>query len=174
MAPATDRIMLRITQATAQRFVDWGEGVHLFATAGQPLDELREKAVSDRLALAAEFLETAARMQRTRPPHYRDAVSRYYYSMYHAMRAAALYRYRGDDHSSHAELPGKTPADFPDSSLWQNELKNARELRNQADYDPYPAQGSYWKLRALQMGPVATRLVTVVRGYLASKGCRYI
>ncbi len=42
---------------------------------------------------------------RGRPPMRRVAVGRYYYAMYHAMRAVVYFRTPGDDHEQHSDLP---------------------------------------------------------------------
>ncbi len=83
-------------------------------------------------------MQHADRLMRARPPMCRVAVGRYYYGMYHAMRAVVYFHVTGDDHEQHSVLPRSMPADFPDADFWKNALKDARLRRNEADYDPYP------------------------------------
>jgi len=166
--------MLRLTQAKEQQYSDWAYGIYVRSATGQDLDDLREQAVVDRLRLATDFLAAAEALMKARPPRYRDAISRYYYAMYHSIRAAALFSHQGDDQSTHAELPGRTPGDFPNTATRQNELKNARALRNQADYDPYPADEVHWKAQARLIRPLAASLLGDVRAFLLSKGCRHL
>lgn len=174
MAPASDAHLLRVTQAKADVFERWMEGVYLETSSGQPLPELQDQAVVDRLKLAERFAAAARSQLRSRPPRYRDAISRYYYAMYHGMRAVALFHYKGDDHQEHSALPGRTPPDFPDAARWQNALKSAKQMRNSADYDPYPAAEAAWRSQALQIQADSVELVRVIRGYLLTKGCRFI
>ncbi len=91
--------------------------------------------------------------------------------MYHAMRAAAFVYHDGDDHESHSDLPLHVPPDFPNSANWQNELKNARLMRNAADYDPYPRADSFWQPRADAIKTLADDLLRATRVYLQGKGC---
>jgi len=97
------------------------------------------------------------------------AVSRSYYAMYHAMRAAAFVFHGGDDHQEHQTLPGKAPDDMQTRDLWSNKLKDARERRNAADYDPYPKSETAWRLPALDLVAEARRFVGEVRTYLKTE-----
>ena len=174
MAPATEEQLLRVVQARINELRLWNEGVYLETTTGIPLAELHDRAVVDRLVLAERFLSAAGSLMRTRPPRYRDAISRYYYAMYHSVRAATLYHYNGDDHEEHSTLQKMVPPDLPDVEKWKNALKNARLRRNSADYDPYPAHEAAWRAQAAQLRTESTDLVGVVRAYLVSKGCRFV
>jgi hypothetical protein len=91
--------------------------------------------------------------------------------MYHALRSAAYMHYGGDDHQEHSELPKKVPQDFPNHDFWANQLKSAREYRNQADYDPYPKSNAYWQSIATSVAADAANLMPIVTAYLRSKGC---
>lgn len=141
------------------------------ASLGRKLDELRDQTCADRLALAGTFLLAGDRLLRLRPPEYRSAISRYYYAMFHCMRAAVYYDNDGDDHQKHEVLAQHTPADFPDSAVWQNRLKDARGIRNDADYDAYPKQHSEFRQSALNLRAQATAMIPLVHAYLVSKGC---
>lgn len=110
----------------------------------------------------------------TSPPLYRDAVSRFYYGMYHGLRAVSYHFHGGDDHEAHSELPRYVPAGFPDADLWSNRLKSARERRNSADYDPHPASPAAWRLIAEELETHATELIATVRHHLRAEGCQYL
>lgn len=172
-SPADER-MLRLTQANKTLLKCWAEGVHLQSASKRTIDDLVHQAAADRLAFADEFLRAADRLMRIRPPEYRNAISRYYYAMYHAMRAVVFFCYAGDDHQEHKKLPDATPDDFPDSATWTNGLKSARNLRNEADYDPYPNSDALFQQRAVDLRKDANQLLAVSRGYLKSKGCSYV
>lgn len=128
-------VLLTVTKARRHLIDAWIGGVRLEERTGKTLDELRERAAADRLSLALDLRRRGDRLVAARPAQYRDAVSRYYYAMYHAMRATVFFVEGGDDHQEHKVLPSKTPADLVDSALWQNALKDARTTRNAADYD---------------------------------------
>jgi len=127
-----------------------------------------------RLLLAKELLQTADKLMRSRPAQYRSAISRYYYSMYHAIRAVVYYVHGGDDHQEHTNLPGHLPPDFVDRALWQNALKDARARRNDADYDPYPLAPGAWRDVARDLRVRARQLVVLAESYLRWKGCAHI
>lgn len=104
----------------------------------------------------------------------RAAIARYYYAMYHAMRAAAFEFHKGDDHEQHSVLSQRgIPDDYPKRALAANTLKDARTLRNEADYEPYPAATTYYRKAARALGPVASTFVAEARSYVVSKGNPY-
>ena len=145
-------------------------GVSLESRTGYPLATLSRKVVEDRLALAKKLLRSAQdEMTRAKPCH-RTAVSRSYYSMYHAFRAVVFAIHGGDDHQEHAKLPSAIPQDFPSRSHWENDLKTARLDRNRADYDPYPRGHRAFQATATNTLARATALLPVVRDYLRKKG----
>lgn len=109
-----------------------------------------------------------------RPPLYRGALSRFYYSMYHSMRAVVYFSHEGDDFQAHSKLPGYTPDDFPEASLWQNALKDARTRRNAADYDAYPKSDKAYRAGALALQVQAIELEKLSREYLKLKGCAHL
>lgn len=94
--------------------------------------------------------------------------------MYHAIRAVAYFNEGGDDKESHATLPGAVPSDFTDSAIWQNELKDARSRRNEADYDPYPINPSDWRDVARDLQGKAPTLLVLAESYLKKKGCGHL
>ncbi|TXS34099.1 HEPN domain-containing protein [Streptomyces sp. gb1(2016)] len=138
------------------------------------MSDLQHQVCADRIELSAHFLKAADKSLRTRPAQYRTAVSRYYYSMYHAARAVVYFAHGGDDHEKHSVLPTKLPADFPSSSYWQNELKDARLNRNSADYDPYPGAQAHWKGLANALSSTAPNFLQLATSYLKQKGCAHV
>lgn len=168
---ASESNLLRLSQAKKTDIESFKEGLYLEKASGLSIDELRLQACADRLQLAESFLGAADRLMRSRPPMLRVAVGRYYYAMYHAMRAVVYFQTPGDDHEQHSILPGRAPGDFPNVDYWKNELKNARLRRNQADYDPYPAADQGFRDLATALRRQAHALLTEARSYLHLKGC---
>ena len=142
---SNSKILSRVSKAKIYVIDNWKEGIYLEDKIGKPLDEIIKKVAIDRFQFARSFLRDARILRNQTPPSYRSSISRYYYSMYHAIRSAAYIHYGGDDHEEHKALPGKIPIDFPNYQNWANELKNARERRNHADYEPYPKTSIDWK-----------------------------
>jgi uncharacterized protein (UPF0332 family) len=162
---------IRIAKATKVLFDQWGEGVDLVASAGLPIDQLRLHAASARLLLAYGHRRDGDLLLQARPPRSRSAISRFYYAMYHAMRAAVFVDHGGDDHEQHSVLPGHVPRNFPTPGVWQNALKSAREHRNKADYDPYPGAPATWSKIAATLKKDADQLLLLTKQYLVGKGC---
>ena len=169
----TERL-LRVAKATRNDTDRWREGIFLEGDTGHTLDELRDRATADRLDLARRFLRRAERMVRLSPPLYRDAVSRLYYSMYHAWRALVFFTHGGDDYEKHSELSLRSPPGFPNEDVWKNRLKVARLERNKVDYDAYPKGEGGLGAAALQLEEQAAELLRLSRAYLRSRGCRYL
>lgn len=171
---APPQTLNRVLKAQKREVAAWKEGLHLEHASGRTIDDLHARGTADRLLLASRFRRQADRMLQMDPPSYRDAVSRYYYAMYHAMRAVVFFVEAGDDYQPHSELPKHTPNDFTDAALWQNALKDARERRNAADYEPYPKTDSGLRKPALAMRSQAAELIGVSRAYLRAKGCQHV
>ena len=170
-ATATERRLLRLSKLPRAHIELLKEGVSLETALARPVDDAMAQAVADRLALAEEFLSMAEVLVRSRSNMWRAAIARYYYAMYHAMRAASFQDHGGDDHEQHTTLSQRgVPSDFPNRALRINELRAARALRNEADYDPYPANSAYFKTEAKSIRPTARAFVTEVRNYLRAKG----
>ncbi|WP_446900638.1 HEPN domain-containing protein [Burkholderia sp. YIM B11467] len=138
MTRITESELLLISKAKIEKLRNFADGVSLSRRARSSIERLRARVAKDRLVLAKSKLRDATQAANSTPALWRTAVSRAYYAMYHAARAATYLSYGGDDHEEHSALPGKLPADFPDFEQWRNKLKNARYERNRADYDPYP------------------------------------
>jgi uncharacterized protein (UPF0332 family) len=169
-----EQALLRLTKAKRSA-LDLTTHIADFAQANnRPVTELRDQATADRLSLAQSFIAAAEVLMTANPPMYRDAISRYYYAMYHTMRAVVYSTHGGDDHQEHAALPSHTPPDFPSSAVWRNTLKDARGRRNEADYDPYPSSPQAWQDIAADLRTKATQLVVISRAYLRGKGCRFV
>jgi uncharacterized protein (UPF0332 family) len=161
----------RLAKAANKQIKDWEEGVSLQNDSGQTISQLISNAAADRWRFAYEHRHNANKLLRSKPPLYRSAISRYYYSMYHAIRACVFVSHGGDDHQEHRELPLYIPRDFPPEPNWQNMLRNARVLRNRADYEPYPKSNIAWKQDAFDLKTDADLFLSTARAYLQTKGC---
>jgi uncharacterized protein (UPF0332 family) len=174
MLTASEERLQRVTKLPNKLVVLLKEGVSLEAQLSRTLDDAMAQTVADRLDLADEFLTMAGTLLRSRSDLSRPAIARFYYSMYHAMRAVAFQYHKGDDFEEHSTLSSKgVPKDFPQSALASNALKNARILRNEADYEQYPLAKNYFRSEARGLQPVATAFVTDARNYVSSKGNPY-
>lgn len=143
--------LIRITKAKKEQVENWKEGVSLEYDSGRTVSVLALGAAADRWRLAIQHRRHGNKLLVTSPPLYRNAVSRYYYAMYHAIRACSYIAHGGDDYQEHRMLPQQIPQDFAPGDDWQTKLKNARALRNQADYDPYPKSDRAFKSDALSL-----------------------
>jgi uncharacterized protein (UPF0332 family) len=161
----------RIGEAPAALLGNWREGVSLAGDSGLTIDALKLGVAAARWKLAAEYRRDAKKLLRLRPPPFRSVISRFYYAMYHSMRAACYVYHDGDDHESHSNLPLHIPGDFPNAATCKNTLKSARLARNAADYDPYPKSGKTWQRQAEAIRKDAEALLVETRNYLRSKGC---
>jgi len=169
MPRASSDDLLIISKSSKEKLDALAFGAHLAKRTGYDLSQLRSKAAADRVDLARSLLRDALEAAQLGTPRYRTAVSRAYYAMYHALRAATYIAHGGDDHEQHTTLPGKIPNDFPDRTRWENALKNARYERNRADYDPYPRIEKNFEHAAQTLVAAATELLPLVRGYLRRK-----
>ncbi len=149
----------------------WAEGVSLESDTGLSINELRRRAAVDRWWLAHDFRRRGRKMVGQAPPQHRDAVSRFYYSMYHAFRAIVFIEFGGDDHEAHSTLQKSIPQNFPSRQQWSNRLKNARLDRNSADYDPYPKSETAWRSASQRLSADADELLSVTKTYLIATGC---
>jgi uncharacterized protein (UPF0332 family) len=171
---ASPTTLRRVATANKKQIDGWREGRHLESESSRTLEELLARVASDRIGLARSLLRDAERLAAQTPPLYRASVSRGYYAMYHAMRAAAFVFHGGDDHQEHRALPAKAPDDLAEPDKWSNRLKDARERRNQADYDPYPKSPTAWRAIADGVLRDARALIVVVRTYLRTKGIPHV
>lgn len=169
-----ETVLARITQADKKTLSLFVEGVSVEARTSRVIADLQHQACADRINLSSSFLISADKLLRARPGQYRSAISRYYYSMYHSARAVVYFAHGGDDHEKHSVLPTKLPGDFPSSSFWQNELKDARLNRNSADYDPYPSSWRHWQALAKGLNATAPNFLQIAKQYLKQKGCAHV
>jgi uncharacterized protein (UPF0332 family) len=167
----TPKRLNRIAQFAHTDIARLKEGISLQADSGLTIDELIRKAAADRWKLANQHRRDAAKLYSGSPRKFRSAISRYYYSMYHAMRSCVFISYEGDDHQEHSELPLNIPKDFDPGVDWQNKLKNARLSRNRADYEAYPKTEKAWESTAIIIKKDADVLLQTALNYLRGKGC---
>ncbi|WP_157871729.1 MULTISPECIES: HEPN domain-containing protein [Frankia] len=133
-----------------------------------PIVEIVTQVVSDRLALAGEKLRTGDGM--IRESYYRSAISRHYYAMYHAARAVVFAVEKGDDFERHSELPRHLPKQMAGVVTMEAELTEARLLRNQADYDCYPANLQAWEYDARKLAASAAVFVKTCESFVIENG----
>lgn len=102
--------------------------------------------------------------------HWRQKVSRFYYSAYAISRAVRL-EYDGHystdvkDHSKIDEMP----ATFPNVERYKNQLGTLREDRNLADYD-HSAEESHLVIPVTEVDSLVAELVTDAETYLRARG----
>lgn len=171
---ADDERWRSLAKVESRRVKSFREWIALDARWGRGLDDLIHQVSFDRILLAEEFLEMGDAMVRARRDFSRSSVSRYYYAMYHGLRAVAFQSSEGDDHDDHSKLERGVPNDYPNRALVVNRLKDARIWRNEADYDPYPQTGGYFSSTETALKPLAHQTVAEARAYLRSKGNPYL
>jgi len=170
----TEERLQRITKLPRKTVLLMREGVSLETDLSRPILDSMAQSVADRLDLADEFVSMGQALMRSRTDLSRAAIARFYYAMYHAMRAASYQHFEGDDNQAHSDLSSKgVPPDYPSFRIAANELKNARILRNEADYEQYPFNRSYFKSQAKNLKPIAIAFVQTARSYVTSKGNLY-
>lgn len=169
MATLTESELLLISKSNQDKLKNFSDGAQLVRRSRVSIKQLQVRVAKDRLKLARLQLRDARAATTTTPKLGRTAVSRAYYAMYHAARAATYLSFGGDDHEGHSVLPTKFPADFPNSEVWKNRLKNARLERNRADYDPYPAGDSEFLVICPTLIDEAKELIKVTQQYLITK-----
>lgn len=133
-----------------------------------PVARLMSQVTSDRLALAGEQLRAGDEL--ITGGQFRSAISRHYYAMYHAARAITYAHHGGDDHEQHSRLPRHLPATWHDLLLREGQLSDARLLRNQADYDPYPSSLNEWEAEARTLGATASGFVSASEDFALMNG----
>jgi uncharacterized protein (UPF0332 family) len=169
MPPLTDSELLLVSKSNQDTLKNFADGVVLVRRAKVSIQKLQARVARDRLRLAKMQLRDAIVASKATPTLYRTTVSRAYYAMYHAARAATYLSVGGDDHEKHSILPTKFPADFPNAEVWKNRLKNARLERNRADYDPYPLNDSTFSASAAQLILEAKALIASTQQYIRLK-----
>ncbi|MFE7302585.1 HEPN domain-containing protein [Streptomyces sp. NPDC057579] len=133
-----------------------------------PVAQLMQQVVVDRLLLAGEHLRAGDHLLFS--AQYRSAISRHYYAMYHAARSVVFAENRGDDYERHNVLPRNLPSNLPDQAARENELTDARLLRNQADYDAYPLNEIEWENDARTLAVTAANFLQSCESFASTKG----
>jgi uncharacterized protein (UPF0332 family) len=152
--------------------IDWlRNGIRIEQAAGRSIGDLLLQACAARHSLAGHFLKSAALLLKVKPARHRDGISRSYYSMYHAARAVVFLANQGDDHQEHDQLYRFLPSDFPDVDSWQNELKDARLKRNEADYDFFPKSNLSFRTASISLFGKAKEFHAECTHYLRNRGC---
>jgi uncharacterized protein (UPF0332 family) len=146
-------------------------GIRIEKATGRTIDDLVLQACAARHSLAGHFLKSAEMLVKLKPARHRDGISRSYYSMYHAARAVVYLAKQGDDHQEHDQLYKFLPSDFPDVENWQNELKEARLKRNEADYDCFPSSSLAFRTASLSLLGKAKNFHLECKNYLGNRGC---
>lgn len=158
----------RITKLHTSQINEIKYGEHIYNLGGSAV--LQKAAVRERMALSSKMLKNAKILLKMGSGFSRSTISRAYYSLYHCSRAVVYYYYSGDDHEAHSKISTKLPLDFPNRSYWANQIKAARLIRNQADYEPYPAKDSFLFQDAMNLTSDSEKLSIVSRQYLKLKG----
>lgn len=171
MPKAHAKDLILVSKSYKTKIEMFKAGASLEQRTGYAIDVLVSKATLDRVELSKALCSAARAASHGTTRSFRSATSRAYYSMYHALRAAAFFAHGGDDHEEHQKLPAGIPPDFPDRANWENDLKSARLERNRADYDPYPKNDLMFRTTATVLIRKAEDLLPIVRSYLKKKGC---
>lgn len=169
-ALTTERLN-HVAKAKRAAIAAWKEGASLERDTAKSIDSILLRVASARWRLADSFRKQANRLMEVSPSLYRSAISRYYYAMYHALRACVFLENGGDDHEDHSKLPTQIPATLNPGVDWQTKMKDARITRNDADYDAYPQRDGAWKVQAHDIKADATALLTLTKTFLKNKGC---
>jgi len=108
----------------------------------------------------------------TRPPHWRQVVSRCYYGAYSVSKAVRLavsgqYSQEVKDHEKVSDLPD----DFPDKSTYANRLRLLRDDRNLCDYD-HTAVEADLGLSSVDTLVIVSNFVQHASKYLRGRGFR--
>jgi uncharacterized protein (UPF0332 family) len=133
-----------------------------------PLTGMIRQATSDRMTLSGEHLRVGDALILAQ--QYRSSISRHYYAMYHAARAIVFAVMRGDDYQRHNDLPRNLPPTMTDVATREVELTAARLLRNEADYDPYPANSGDWEPDARQLAATSANFVQACEDFALLNG----
>lgn len=172
--PLSEDQLLRIAKANVNTINLWNAGVVLYRDAGESIFHSQCRVVAARLSYGDVIRAHGTAIMILPQPIFRVAVNRFYYAMYHYMRAVVYFHARGDDHQEHSVLPTQIPKDFPNRGTWQTTLKEARFGRNSADYDPYPPADTNWQPLAAALQLSATDLPVLCLQYLRQRGCHYV
>lgn len=160
-----DQVLLFISNSRAAQLSGLAGGAARYPF---PVAQMVVQATSDRLALAGEHLRAGDHS--LLGLRFRSSISRHYYAMYHAARAIVYGVTTGDDHERHSVLPRNLPAAMVNQAQRESELTSARLLRNEADYDPYPASESAWEQDARTLSVTAADFVQECEDFALANG----
>ncbi|WP_172671131.1 HEPN domain-containing protein [Rhodococcus sp. RD6.2] len=160
----TDRLLLDIAGAKAARLA----AMPPMIGRSFRVSELIQQIVSDRLQLAGYHLRNGDILLGR--GEYRTSISRHYYAMYHAARAVVFADSKGDDHQGHSVLPNHLPTNLDGRARWVQDLKFARLIRNEADYDLYPTKIADWSGDARGLAVIASDFTVACNDYALSEG----
>lgn len=163
------RDLLRLSTASKKKIDDLKYAEYLFRRHSWKVEKFTDEITKDRLRLSSYCLSTD-RQSFKKYNKYRLCVSRSYYAIYHCARAVVYYVHGGDDYQEHNVLHKNLPNDFPVRATWDNDIRNARLARNEADYDPYPLSDATFKGKATANLAKAELFLDVSTIYLKIKG----
>jgi uncharacterized protein (UPF0332 family) len=159
----TDSVLLYVGTLTQANITSIPSGRYSL-----PMPRMIGQITSDRLWLAGDQIKAGDHLVLN--GEFRSAISRHYYAMYHSARAIAFAHHGGDDFQSHHNLPRNLPSSLTDVLLRETQLNDARLLRNQADYDPYPSKQHEWEADARALGVVASEFVNACEDFALVNG----
>jgi uncharacterized protein (UPF0332 family) len=133
-----------------------------------PVADVVRQVTSDRLGMAGSHLRAADQLLQN--GIFRASISRHYYAMYHTARAVVFAEAQGDDHQQHGVLARKLPSNLPKKALREAQLTDARLLRNEADYDPYPMSEALWADDAQALGATASEFISELEEFALTTG----
>lgn len=165
MVTQNDQFLLYLSNCSSAQLTALQNGPRRYPF---PFLGMVRKVVSDRLALAGEHLRVGDQL--VFALQFRSSISRHYYAMYHAARAIVFAETPGDDHQRHGDLPRHIPTGMANSAQREAELTAARLLRNEADYDPYPATSPDWEPDARQLSVTAADFVQACEYFALANG----
>lgn len=133
-----------------------------------PVVDVVRQVASDRLGMAGAHLRAADQLLQS--GIFRASISRHYYAMYHTARAVVFAATQGDDHQQHGVVARQLPSTLPDKALREAQLTDARLLRNEADYDPYPMSEALWAGDAQALGAIASEFISELEEFALTTG----
>lgn len=158
----------RIAKITAEESGLWAEGIDLKGRTGKDIKLLMHRAAKARFAMAQAFQREGDAILSAKIS-VRSAISRHYYAFYHAARAVVYADVKGDDYEKHALLPLSLPATLPNVGQWKNNLKDARDTRNRADYELYPRSNHLWESDAVRLQQYSHDFLPIARSHIELK-----
>lgn len=160
-----DQALLHVATSSAANIAALG------STGGRypfPAAAMMRQVVSDRLTLAGDHLRADDELLLR--ALFRASIGRHYYAMYHGARAVTYAVTAGDDYEKHVVLPRNLPTSMVDVAARETELTDARLLRNQADYDPYPSINTDWETDARKLAGTAAAFLLACEDFALVNG----